>query len=543
MQKIRIDFDNPGLPQHISAVENDSQSRFFQVTLYENGKAYTAPAGASYSIMYRGFGPQNQGWYDTINDGAGKRAACKVSGNVVTCEIARQALQVPGHVSIVLCVTTGKGYMLKSWPIECDCKNDRYDSTVEIQSFFYITQVTNADWTQAIQAWENLKDAIDPTLSVSGKAADAKETGDKIGQLKEDKVDNSDVTYNLSAMLEPFIQKQEITGTWNDNYTGYVDKLNGNAVSYDQMRMISLQVKEREIYDIKSRVGYRMALWSIHDNAGNVIKMWDNSDVSIPFDYYEDIGVVIPKNGVELRVYAYTGHLSSYIRKYIAKFYVDSPLKGKKWCAIGDSLTDSATLNGGKNYVDFISEETDMVAINKGIGGTGYLNNNSGADTTFYERRSEFPKDADIYTFFGSFNDMNLFDDGSIGNIDSSDATTLMGAMSLAIRAIGYLNTNAVVGVILPTPWASYNSISISKSVKPEKYIKALIDVCNKYSVPYLDLYHQSGLRPWDTNFNKIYYKDDNEDGNYSEGVHPNSLGHEKFIAPKVKLFLESLIN
>ena len=186
MQKIRIDFDNPGLPQHISAVENDSQSRFFQATLYENGKAYTAPEGAAYSIMYRGFGPQNQGWYDTINDGAGKRAACAVSGNVVTCEIARQALQVPGHVSIVLCVTTGKGYMLKSWPIECDCKNDRYDSTVEIQSFFYVTQVSNADWTQAIQAVEELKNTIDPTLSLSGKAADAKATGDAVGELKED---------------------------------------------------------------------------------------------------------------------------------------------------------------------------------------------------------------------------------------------------------------------------------------------------------------------------------------------------------------------
>ena len=186
MQKIRIDFDNPGLPQHISAVENDSQSRFFQATLYENGKAYTAPEGATYSIMYRGFGPQNQGWYDTINDGAGKRAACSVSGNVVTCEIARQALQVPGHVSIVLCVTTGKGYMLKSWPIECDCKNDRYDSTAEIQIFFYITQVSNADWTQAIQAWENLKDTIDPTLSVSGKAADAKATGDAIQGVRDD---------------------------------------------------------------------------------------------------------------------------------------------------------------------------------------------------------------------------------------------------------------------------------------------------------------------------------------------------------------------
>jgi hypothetical protein len=190
MQKIRIDFDNPGLPQHISAVENDSQSRFFQAMLYENGKAYTAPEGAAYSIMYRGFGPQNQGWYDTINDGAGKRAACSVSGNVVTCEIARQALQVPGHVSIVLCVTTGKGYMLKSWPIECDCKNDRYDSTAEIQSFFYVTQISNESWTQAIQAVEELKNTIDPTLSLSGKAADAKATGDKIGQLKEDLWEN-----------------------------------------------------------------------------------------------------------------------------------------------------------------------------------------------------------------------------------------------------------------------------------------------------------------------------------------------------------------
>lgn len=186
MQKIRIDFDNPGLPQHISAVENDSQSRFFQATLYENGKAYTAPEGAAYSIMYRGFGPQNQGWYDTINDGAGKRAACAVSGNVVTCEIARQALQVPGHVSIVLCVTTGKGYMIKSWPIECDCKNDRYDSTVEIQSFFYVTQISNESWTQAIQAVEDLKNTIDPTLSLSGKAADAKATGEAVGELKED---------------------------------------------------------------------------------------------------------------------------------------------------------------------------------------------------------------------------------------------------------------------------------------------------------------------------------------------------------------------
>lgn len=227
MQKIRIDFDNPGLPQHISAVENDSQSRFFQATLYENGKAYTAPEGATYSIMYRGFGPQNQGWYDTINDGAGNRAACAVSGNVVTCEIARQALQVPGHVSIVLCVTTGKGYMLKSWPIECDCKNDRYDSTAEIQSFFYITQVSNADWTQAIQAVEELKNTIDPTLSLSGKAADAKATGDAVGELKKSIDDLS----NALKIVTPVIRNGSLGNTGNANAVAMKNSIAwGNSV-------------------------------------------------------------------------------------------------------------------------------------------------------------------------------------------------------------------------------------------------------------------------------------------------------------------------
>lgn len=185
MREIKIDFDNPGLPQRLDVVENDAQSRFFKAVLYKDGKAYAAPSGATYSIMYRGFGPQNEGWYDTINDGAGKRAACSVSGNVVTCEIARQALRVPGHVSVVLCVTGSNGYMLHGWPIDCNCRNDNYTGGTSVESFFYITQVTNADWTSAIKAWEELKNMIDPTLSLSGKAADAKVTGDAVNAESE----------------------------------------------------------------------------------------------------------------------------------------------------------------------------------------------------------------------------------------------------------------------------------------------------------------------------------------------------------------------
>lgn len=190
MREIKIDFDNPGLPQRLDVVENDAQSRFFKAVLYKDGKAYAAPSGVTYSIMYRGFGPQNEGWYDTINDGAGKRAACSVSGNVVTCEIARQALRVPGHVSVVLCVTGSNGYMLHGWPIDCNCRNDNYTCGTSVESFFYITQVTNADWTSAIQTWEELKNMIDPTLSVEGKAADAAKVGEEISTIQKSIIDS-----------------------------------------------------------------------------------------------------------------------------------------------------------------------------------------------------------------------------------------------------------------------------------------------------------------------------------------------------------------
>lgn len=223
MREIKIDFDNPGFPQRLDVVENDAQSRFFKAVLYKDGKAYAAPSGATYSIMYRGFGPQNEGWYDTINDGSGKRAACSVSGNVVTCEIARQALRVPGHVSVMLCVTGGNGYMLHGWPIDCNCRNDSYTGGTSVESFFYITQVTNADWTSAIQTWEDLKNMIDPTLSVSGKAADAAKVGEAVGQLKEDLAEKIPLGINIKNYLD----------SGNMTTGGYIDTDTGNIISYE----------------------------------------------------------------------------------------------------------------------------------------------------------------------------------------------------------------------------------------------------------------------------------------------------------------------
>ena len=196
MKKIKIDFDNPGLPQHLEAMEGDAQSRFFQATLYRSGAAYTPPAGVAYSIMYRGFGEQNQGWYDTIEDDTGKRDACVASGNVVTCEIDRHALIVPGHVSIVLCITNDRGYMLKSRPILTDARNDNYNDTVEVESYFRITGKTSAWW---LQNKKEVQDLVNMATAEATKAENSANASATSAAASKGSADNSAASASASA--------------------------------------------------------------------------------------------------------------------------------------------------------------------------------------------------------------------------------------------------------------------------------------------------------------------------------------------------------
>lgn len=196
MQQIKIDFDNPGLPQHLEAMEGDAQSRFFQATLYRSGVAYTPPASVAYSIMYHGFGEQNQGWYDTIEDDTGKRDACVASGNVVTCEIDRHALIVPGHVSIVLCITNDRGYMLKSRPILTDARNDNYSDTVEVESYFRITGKTSAWW---LQNKKDVQDLVDKATAEATKAKNSATASANSAAASEESADDSAAFASASA--------------------------------------------------------------------------------------------------------------------------------------------------------------------------------------------------------------------------------------------------------------------------------------------------------------------------------------------------------
>lgn len=70
-------------------------------------------------------------------------------------------------------------------------------------------------------------------------------------------------------------------------------------------------------------------------------------------------------------------------------------------------------------------------------------------------------------------------------------------------------------------------------------FVKKLKEFCEYYNVMFLDQYHCTGLRPWDSAYNEQYFK-------YSEsadpdGLHPNAEGH-KLIYPRIREFLKTMI-
>lgn len=203
------------------------------------------------------------------------------------------------------------------------------------------------------------------------------------------------------------------------------------------------------------------------------------------------------------------------------------PLKGLKWGFIGDSLTNKNS-RALKNYIDYIVEETGIIAVNLGVSGTGYKKTEE-RGSAFYQRVENIDDDFDIITIFGSGNDLSL----TLGNVTDSDTSTVFGCVNETIKRIYAKMPTIKLGIISPTPWVQYPNYTDGN--KMQLLNEGLEKICKRGSIPFLDLYNGSSLRPWDEVFRTLMYSRD--DGN---GVHPDENGHKQ-IYRKILKFGESL--
>lgn len=116
MQNFIVDISAPSGPLVLYAMQADSMSRFFTITVTDSGAAWTPPDGAAWTIRFGAPG-MPAGWYDTITEpGGGTHPAVVVNENTATIEIAEQAISTAGQNILCVLVTDAQGYQIASWP-------------------------------------------------------------------------------------------------------------------------------------------------------------------------------------------------------------------------------------------------------------------------------------------------------------------------------------------------------------------------------------------------------------------------------------------
>ena len=283
------------------------------------------------------------------------------------------------------------------------------------------------------------------------------------------------------------------------------------------------------------------ALYAFYANDNSLIQVGQLAASSGTITEIEDYAVTVPNGASYIVAARNTTSLKNIAVKIKDGIQLKKQYSGKKWVVVGDSLTeDNSTTT--KHYFDYVAEKTGISTINMGVGGTGYMRGKP-THQAFYQRISSIDQTADVVTIFGSFNDLNYpalgFDsmEEALGNYDDDTDATISGCINLTIENLQTAIPLVRLGIVAPCPWASTRPFQSNALL----YVDRLKKIAEYHSIPFLDLWRGSNLRPWDADFRALAYTKDLGQDNNPVGTHPDETGHA-ILAPKFEAFLGELL-
>lgn len=308
----------------------------------------------------------------------------------------------------------------------------------------------------------------------------------------------------------------DIVYNWNNGTV--FQYTNGAYVQSETARSIVMNVKEGEYYRITGKSYYSYNIIGLLYAGVGVTWIPNASN-----DKYFDIVIKIPHGVVYMIVQGKQSETTT-IKKASA-FANGRIFYGKKIAIIGDSIIERSTQVPMKWY-DNISILTGLEVVNLGVSGTGYKNGQSN-NKAYYQRISSIPADVDAVVIFGSGND-NTF---TAGTTTDNTTDTVLGCVNKTINDIISLYPLKKIGVITAYPWRSWKPATDNNM---QTIANGIVQICRDNSIPCLDLYHQSNLRPWiDANNNNLFLS--------ADGTHVNEEGH-KILTPMMLEFLKTLL-
>ena len=233
--------------------------------------------------------------------------------------------------------------------------------------------------------------------------------------------------------------------------------------------------------------------------------------------------------------------------------FPQTSMQKKKWTVFGDSITEK-NVRASANYHDYIRAETGVTIVNKGVGGSGYKTRWQNDNAIFQLAESSVAQwsDSDVITCMAGINDAwseisaNL---GTYADVYDEDSTAQnQSVMSCFNHFLDIIQDNAPlarIGIISPIP-CYHTSGSTLYDFRPDnddcdiaKLIVECKESCRRRGIPYLDLFHESGLRPWESAVNEAMFKTNAADS--PDGLHPNHVGH-RYLYPMIREFVKSLV-
>jgi len=208
---------------------------------------------------------------------------------------------------------------------------------------------------------------------------------------------------------------------------------------------------------------------------------------------------------------------------------------GKTLLVTGDSITER-NFRAALNWHDYLGGRLGLgTVVNDGLSGTG-LTRTYNTYACILDRIDTWRADADFILVMASMND------GAGNNL-----TLPLGSMADTGRGVSYYADCKAVCEKLLTKYPLTPVAFISAPPRASSSVRggvgwgaagwyhdwclALGEVCANYSLPFLDIYHAGGLRPWLAANNAAFFSCAAAPA--GDGVHPNAAG-QAILAEKI---------
>lgn len=355
---------------------------------------------------------------------------------------------------------------------------------------------------------------------------------------------------------------------------GAINGDGGESTVNNRVKTGTYFLSHGEDITINIKTGYQFRIF--YYNSGKVFIDWthdtytESQIFSTTSGYYYRF-VVLKADGTDItpeevtnEVFSLDGFLLDnsdgkvgYIRPlYKEDIQTLNDLSGKKVAFIGDSITAGAGASSeGNRFYNVFSRKYGCVPVNLGVNATTIASNpKNGLNSTRFVTRATAANlgDVDMVVVFGGTNDLSydskaignhfveetITPSGNIGNKKLSapiDTDTFSGALHDLITTIQSV-VPARTPILFMTPLHRNNNVATNPNYTQANengdymidFVAAIKDICSFYAIPVLDLYSASQLNPLSPAWS----------GLFSDGLHPNDVGH-KIIGELLFRFVE----